>query len=102
MVFCEQNMPIFVSETPFRFLTWLRIAECGKRHEYFSDVQRLVRVVRYLHLSPGKGFYMRKCVYYRFVIEIQKTLLHVTERCCSKKEKKRERAREREAKRNGK
>jgi membrane protein YqaA with SNARE-associated domain len=29
-------------------------------------------------------------------------LLHVTERCCSKKEKKRERAREREAKRNGK
>jgi hypothetical protein len=27
--------------------------ECGKLHEYFSDVQRLVRVVSYLHLAPG-------------------------------------------------
>jgi hypothetical protein len=39
--------------------------EGGKLHEYFSDVQRLVTVVSYLPVTPGKGFYMRKCVYYR-------------------------------------
>jgi len=90
MVYSEQNMPIFISETPFRFLTWLRITKCAKLHEYFSDVQMLVRVVSYLHLTPGKGFYMRKCVYYRFMTEIQKILLRVTKRCCSQKTTKRE------------
>jgi hypothetical protein len=49
------------------------------------NVQRLVRVVSYLHLSPGKGFYMRKCVYNRFMIGIPKILLHITKRCCSQK-----------------
>jgi len=73
VVYSKQNMPIFLSETPFRFLTWLRITEYGKLYEYFSDVQRLVRVVSYLHLSPGKGFYMRKCVYYRVMIESPKS-----------------------------
>ena len=53
MVYSEQNMHIFVSEKPCRFLTWLRITECGKLHEYFRDVQRMVRLVSYLHLSPG-------------------------------------------------
>lgn len=82
MVYSEQNMPIFLSETPFR------VPECGKLHEYFSVVQRLVRVVSYLHLSPGKSFSMRKCGYYRLMIEIPKILLHVTRRCCSQKNNK--------------
>ena len=34
MVYSEQNMPIFVSETPFRFLTWLGITQCGKLHAW--------------------------------------------------------------------
>jgi hypothetical protein len=97
MVYSEHKTPIFVSESPFRFLTWLRITECGKLHEYFSDVQGLVRVLSYLHLSPGKGFYARKCVYYRFMIAIPKILLHITKRCCSQKKKTK-----REANRNGK
>jgi len=45
-------------------------------------------VVSYLHLSAGKGFYMRKCVYYRFMIEIPKILLRVTKRCCGQKNNK--------------
>ena len=93
MVYCEQNMPIFVSETPFRFLTWLRITECGKRREYFSDVQRPVRMVSYLHLSPSKGFYMRKCVYYRFMLRF----------CCMlPRDVAVKKTTKREAKRNGK
>ena len=88
MVYSEQNMLIFISETLFRFLTWLRITACGKLHECFIDVQRLVKVVSYLRLSPGKGFYVRKCVYYRFMIEITQILLHVTKRCCSQKNNK--------------
>jgi hypothetical protein len=80
---------IFLSETPFRFLTWLRIMECGKLHLYFSDVQRLVTVVSYLHLSPGKGFYRRKRMYYRFKIAIQKILLHITKQKTTRREEKR-------------
>jgi len=47
------KVPIFISEAPFRFLTWLRITECGKSCECSRDVQRMVRLVSYLHLSPG-------------------------------------------------
>jgi len=31
---------------------------------------------------------MRNCVYYRFMIEIPKILLHITKRCCSQKNNK--------------
>jgi hypothetical protein len=31
--------------------------ECGKLHVYFSEVQRLVTLVSYLHLFPGIGFH---------------------------------------------
>lgn len=88
MVYSEQTMVIFLSEICFRFLTWLGMMLGGKPHEYVGDVQRLVTVVSYLYLSPGKGSYNTKCVYFRFMIEIQNILPHITKRRQRQKNKK--------------
>jgi hypothetical protein len=83
-----QNMSTFLSETPFRFPTWLRIMEFGKLLVYFSEVQRLVTLVSYLHLFPGEGLHMGKCMYYRFMIMIPMILLHITKQKNNERSKK--------------